>query len=119
MATVLIVDDEFGIANLFEDVLRDEGHDTFIATNGRQALNRLATERPDLIISDLMMPVMDGAELLRTLAADAAYKDIPVVIMSSLPEESVREKCAGYALFLRKPFNIFDVVAKVASLLPH
>jgi CheY-like chemotaxis protein len=117
IATVLIVDDEFGIANLFQDVLQDESHRTFTAANGRQALQRVEAERPDVIITDYMMPVADGAALLRALAARPEYKDIPVVMMSSVPEASVMERCSGYALFLRKPFNIFDVLDQISDLI--
>src|SRR5687768_16807980 len=58
VAVVLVVDDEVGIATLLEDVLQDEGHRVLTASNGRQALERIATEKPDLILSDFMMPVM-------------------------------------------------------------
>jgi CheY-like chemotaxis protein len=110
VAVVLVVDDELGIATLLEDVLQDEGHRVLMASNGRQALERMAAERPDLVFTDFMMPVMDGAAMLAAIAADPEFKDIPVIVMSSLPEAAVAERCNGYALFLHKPFNIFDVV---------
>ena len=117
MAVVLVVDDEFGIAMLIEDVLVDEGHRVLLATNGRQALNTVNDERPDLVLTDFMMPVMDGATLIESLAADPVLKTIPVAIMSSLPEAAVAERCSGYALFLRKPFKISEVIAIVTDLL--
>ena len=61
MAVVLVVDDEVGIANLLSDVLSDEGHRVLVAVNGHEALKRAEEERPDLVITDFMMPVMDGA----------------------------------------------------------
>jgi CheY-like chemotaxis protein len=118
VAVVLVVDDEYGIANLLEDVLRDEGHKVVTASNGRQALERVATERPDLIFADYMMPVMDGAALLSALAADSDLKNIPVILASSLPEATVSERCTGYTIFLRKPFRIFDVLDLVARMVP-
>jgi CheY-like chemotaxis protein len=117
MAVVLIVDDEFGIAKLLEDVFQDEGHRTISAANGKQALERIIAERPDLIITDLMMPVMDGPAFLRALSANPANETIPVVIMSSLPEATVQQRCPHYALFLRKPFKIFDAVRKITEIL--
>ena len=117
MAVVLVVDDEFGIANLLEDVLVDEGHTVLIASNGRQALERAAAQRPDLVVTDFMMPVMDGAGLIKAIAADADLAGLPVVVMSSLPEATVAERCPGYAQFMRKPFKIFDIIAVVAGLL--
>ena len=117
MAVVLVVDDEFGVANLLEDVLQDEGHRVLTASNGRQALERMAVERPDLIFTDYMMPEMDGAAMLSAIAADPDLASIPIVLMSSLPEVAVAERCNGYAAFLRKPFRIFDVVDLMAKLM--
>jgi CheY-like chemotaxis protein len=116
VAVVLVVDDEVGIATLLEDVLQDEGYRVLTASNGRQALERIATEKPDLILSDFMMPVMDGAALVSALATSPDLTSIPVVLMSSLPEAATAERCNGYAAFLRKPFSIFDVVEMVARL---
>ena len=68
MATVLIVEDEFAIADLLEMALTDEGYRVLTAANGRQGLERLAEgPPPDLVISDYMMPVLDGAGLLRAM----------------------------------------------------
>jgi CheY-like chemotaxis protein len=116
MAVVLVVDDEFGIVKLLEEVLTDEGHRVLIATNGRQALERATEEIPALVVTDFMMPIMDGAALVKAMAADARLADIPVVIMSSIPETTVAERAAGYAAFVRKPFNIFAMVDLVAEL---
>lgn len=117
MATVLVVDDEFGISTLLKDVFEDEGHRVVMATNGRQALDRVAEERPDLVLTDFMMPVMDGAALIQALAADPSLKGIPVLLMSSMPEATVSERCSGYASFVRKPFKVYDVIDVVALLL--
>jgi CheY-like chemotaxis protein len=116
VALVLVVDDEFGIVKLLEEVLTDEGHRVLIATNGQQALDRAAKEKPALVLTDFMMPVMDGATLVKAMATDSALKDVPVVVMSSIPESTVAERCSGYVAYVRKPFKIFDVVDLVASL---
>jgi CheY-like chemotaxis protein len=117
VATVLIVDDEFGIAELLDAVLSDEGHTVLTASNGRHGLQRLAEARPQLILLDFMMPVMDGPGMLRALAADAATAAIPVVMMSSMPESTVRARCDGYAAFLRKPFRVREARDAVAAAL--
>ncbi|MGY2049431.1 response regulator [Methylobacterium sp. JK268] len=117
MATVLIVDDEFGIAELLDSVLTDEGHTVLTASNGRHGLMRLREARPDLILLDYMMPVMDGPAMLLALAEDAVTAAIPVVMMSSMPESTVRERCRGYVAFLRKPFRIKEARAAVATAL--
>ncbi len=116
MALVLVVDDEFGITELFDAVLTDEGHRVLTAMNGRQGLEMLAAERPDLVFTDYMMPVMDGAAMLGAIAADPGLRGIPVVVMSSMPEAVVAERCSGYATFMRKPFKLpelLDVVGQV------
>ena len=117
MATVLVVDDEFGIAELFDAILTDEGHRVLTAMNGRHGLEVLAGDRPDLMFLDYMMPVMDGAAMLRAMAADPALPAVPVVMMSSMPEATVAERCSGYVTFLRKPFKIAEVVALAGRLL--
>ena len=116
MGTVLVVDDEFGVAELIDAILADEGHRVLTAANGRQGLDVLSRERPDLVFLDYMMPVLDGAGMLRGMAADPSLGGIPVVVMSSMPEATVAERCAGYASFLRKPFRIFEVMALVERL---
>lgn len=116
MATVLIVEDEIGIGALLKDVLLDEGHSVLLASNGRQALELAAKDRPALILTDYMMPVMDGAVFMRALADEPSLADIPVLIMSSMPEEVVAKRCPGYAQFIRKPFSIFEVIDVVQRL---
>lgn len=117
MATVLVVEDEFGITQLIEAVLTDEGYRVLVAMNGRQGLEVLAKEHPDLVFVDYMMPVMDGAGMMRGMADDPSLDGIPVVMMSSIPEAMVATRCSGYASFLRKPFRIADVVALTKQLL--
>jgi CheY-like chemotaxis protein len=117
MAFVLVVDDEVGIANLLSDVLSDEGHRVLVAANGHEALKRAEQGRPDLVITDFMMPVMDGAQLIKAMAEHPDLKGVPVFLISSVPEAAIREKCSGYALFIRKPFRIYDVIDQVTRAL--
>jgi CheY-like chemotaxis protein len=117
MGTVLVVDDEYGIADLIEALLADEGHRVLTAANGRLGLEVLARERPDLVFLDYMMPVMDGGALLRGMAQNPILASIPVVMMSSMPEATVAERCSGYAVFLRKPFRIAEVVSLAERLI--
>ncbi len=116
MARVLIIDDEFGIAELLQAVLVDQGHTVFTAANGAYGMQLIETETPDVVFLDYMMPVMDGAAVLREMAARGSLSAVPVVMMSSIPEESVAERCNGYVMFLRKPFSVFHVVDVVNRL---
>lgn len=118
MITVLVVEDEFAIADLLEVVLTDEGYSVVIAANGRQALERLSEAPiPDLVICDYMMPVLDGAGLISAMRETEAQRDIPCIIMSSMPEANVRERIGSYAAFVRKPFELAGMVRLVASVL--
>ena len=117
MATVLIVDDEYGIAELLEAVLVDEGHRVLTASNGKHGLAVLETETPDMIFLDYMMPVMDGAQMLYRLSVTEAFRSTPVVLMSSIPEAAVAERARGYVMFLRKPFSVFHVIDVVKDVL--
>ncbi len=114
MARVLIVDDEFGLANLLGEILTDEGHLIRTASNGQQALEQATAERPDLIVTDMMMPVLDGAGLIKALGAKPELANVPVIVMSSLMETTVAARCAGYVAFVRKPFKIDELLTLVS-----
>jgi CheY-like chemotaxis protein len=114
--TLLVVDDEVGITEALNDLLSEEGFHVLVAGHGKEALERMASKRPDLILVDYMMPVMDGRELLLALQADAATRDIPVMMMSAIPRASLPVDCMPRA-FLRKPFTIDRLLAEVGRLL--
>jgi CheY-like chemotaxis protein len=109
MKTVLVVDDEVAIAEVLEAILTDAGYRAILASNGKQALERINEDMPDLILTDFMMPVLGGAGLIAALNARPDHRRIPVIMMSSLPESAIKGRCDGYAAFLRKPFKINDV----------
>ncbi len=117
MATVLVVDDEFGIVDVLETILTDEGYRVVTACNGKQGLVRLSAEKPNVILLDFMMPILGGAEMLRAMAAEPVYQRIPVIMISSLGEDVIAEKCKGYAAFLHKPFRAAAVLSTVARVL--
>jgi CheY-like chemotaxis protein len=115
--TILVVDDEWAIAEVLEALLGDEGYRVIVANNGRQGLERLKEWPADLVMLDFMMPVMDGPATISALEKDPVTAKIPVILMSSLPEETVMERCAGYAAFLRKPFRITAVLDAIDKAL--
>ena len=117
MATVLVVDDEFGIVDVLEAILNDQGYRVLTACNGKQGLVRLAEQKPDVILLDFMMPILGGGEMLRAMAAEPACQRIPVIMMSSLSEDVIAERCKGYAAFLHKPFRAAAVLSTVARVL--
>ena len=117
MQTVLVVDDEFGIAEVLQSILEDEGYRVGTAINGKQALTRLGELTPDLIMLDYMMPIMDGTQTLAAIRKNATFANIPIIMMSSLEEAAVRETATEYNIFLRKPFRAMAVLKTVAQLL--
>ena len=119
MRSVLVVDDEFGTVEVLVAALEDAGYRVLTAANGRRALERLEENKPDLIISDFMMPLMDGAALVRTLRSNPAFQNIPVIMMSAAPEAALRQRLDGYEAFLRKPFRVPALLELVASILSH
>ena len=113
----LHVDDNESIRDTLQMALETEGYNVLSAANGEEGLQVLAREsRPFVILLDLMMPIMDGAALVEAMRADPQLADVPVVIMSSMPEATVAERSPSYVAFLRKPFNIFAVVDLIAKL---
>ena len=118
MTTILVVDDEPLIAMALEAALEDAGYSVATAANGRQGLDRLAeTPRPDLVLLDMMMPVMNGSAMLAAMAEDPSLRGIPVIVVSSLPEEAIRNRADGVAGVLRKPYRADDIMNAIARVL--
>jgi len=118
MATILVVDDEPLIAMALEAALEDAGHVVLTASNGRQALDRLAEPpRPDLILLDLMMPVMNGIAMLAAMGEAPDLLDLPVIVLSSLPEEMLAARARPVAGFLRKPYTADEILRLVDRVL--
>lgn len=112
MALVLVVDDEIQFAEALEKILSNHGLDVATASNGRQALDRIAQRTPDLILIDLMMPVMDGVELCHHLQGDPATQRIPVVVISVL-YQLPRSLEGRVKHFMHKPFSTGELLRTV------
>ena len=118
MPLILIIDDEFSVAEVVEAILTDAGHEVVTASNGQQGLERAKEKRPDLVLLDFMMPIMGGPSTIKALREEPGLRDVPIVVMSSLPESTVASSAEGeYAAFLSKPFKIRDVVDTVNHVL--
>lgn len=116
MKTILVVDDELSNAEVLGLILEEEGYRVFTAVNGRHGLERITELRPDLVVLDFMMPVMDGAEMGKRLRADPDTRHIRILMNSSLEEDTVREFFSGYDAFLRKPYNVDAALETIARL---
>jgi CheY-like chemotaxis protein len=114
--TILIVDDEHLICEVLDALFTEEGYITFVAQHGAEALAILAGTLPDLIITDLRMPVLDGFGLSRAVLSNPTTRTIPLVLMSAVADlqASIDFPIAG---FLLKPFDFDMVLTLVAKLL--
>ncbi len=119
MAKVLVVDDSEGGAALLSFRLRNAGHTVALAEDGRSALEAAAREHPDLIMLDVMMPVMDGYEVLSSLKTDPALTDIPVIVLSSRAgeEDVVRALEMGADDYITKPYRPQEMMARIKVVL--
>ncbi len=106
---VLIVDDQFGIRILLNEVLQKEGYDTYQAANGLQALEVLNENIPDLVLLDMKIPGMDGIEILKRMKA--VQPDIKVIIMTAYGELDMIQEAMdlGAITHFAKPFDIDDI----------
>jgi CheY-like chemotaxis protein len=116
--SVLIVDDEFGLADITADLLIEAGYDVALAINGKLGLTSLATRRADIVLTDLMMPVMDGPEMIRRMRADPRLASIPAILMTALPEAVPTGEAAMHDAVLVKPFSMTELLEVVHRLLP-
>ncbi|NMO21245.1 response regulator [Pyxidicoccus fallax] len=112
MSRILIVEDEDILATTLCEVLEDEGYEATVARNGEDALRMLGERPTDLVLLDLMMPLMDGTAFLRAKALDAHVQHVPVVVMTSASRAALQG--LGVAGFLAKPFKL-DALLDVIS----
>ena len=116
---LLVVDDNALNRDLLARHLQREGHRVSLAEDGRRALALIRAEPFDLVLLDLIMPEMNGYEVLQRLKGDAAYRDIPVIMISALDEIDSVVRCleAGAEDYLSKPFNPVVLRARIGASL--
>jgi CheY-like chemotaxis protein len=114
--TILVVDDEPAIAEMLQDLLEYEGYQVITAGDGREGLVCVATVRLQLVLSDVMMPGLDGRAFCRALQADPDTRSIPVVLMSAAAAPEALDGCR-YAAFVRKPFDLTALVDLISAVL--
>ncbi|MCL4820818.1 MAG: response regulator [Vicinamibacteria bacterium] len=115
---ILIVDDEEDILNFLELVLREKGYDVETASGGHEALTKAQIERPDLVLLDVMMPQMDGWEVLKLLRVDEATASIPVAMLSARTEakDRVQGLQEGAIDYICKPFSLQELLGKIEAI---
>ena len=119
MALILVVDDYPGLQRILSLTLQMHDYLVVTAGNGREALSLLRTEAIDLVITDVSIPEMDGLSLLGEIRADKALSDLPVIVLTAIGQEEVREAAAqkGASGFLTKPPSSQELVEVVSRFL--
>lgn len=115
---ILACDDEKHIVRLVQVNLERQGYEVVTANDGREALQKVEEERPDLVVLDVMMPYMDGFEVLQNLRRNAATRDIPVIMLTAKAQDQDVFKGwqSGVDCYLTKPFNPMELVAFVKRI---
>ena len=105
---------------ILRDLLGNAGYELLEAENGAEALTTVARQRPDLILMDIQLPVMDGYEATRRLKADPATKSIPIIVVTSyaLSGDETKAREAGCDAYVTKPFSPRQLLGKVREFLP-
>jgi CheY-like chemotaxis protein len=115
MARVLVIDDEAAIADVLRMLLEFRGHEVITADDGSRGYATAQRQAPDVIVLDLMMPVMDGFTTLEALRSDERTATIPVVILSALSSNDVKQRChdMGVRAILQKPYKPEDLLRAI------
>jgi len=119
MSRILVVEDDPDIAELLRHYLERASHDVEVLTHGQEAIPRLRTRLPDLVILDRMLPGVDGLEICRLIRVSPDLADLPVMMVTARAEES--DRIVGLEVgaddYITKPFSAKEVVARVHALL--
>ncbi len=119
--TVLIVEDDPRNLKLIQDVLQVSGYQTLAAVDGQQALELARKRKPDLILMDIQLPVIDGLEATKILKADPGTRRIPIIALTALAMHGDKEKIlqAGCDDYFSKPVDIHALLEKIKDFIPH
>jgi len=120
-AKILVVDDEPDIVDTIQCRLEWCNCEVLTAVNGKEGLEKAANDRPDLILLDTNMPVMNGHEMLKHLRGNSDLKDIPVIMVTVIcePKDIATASSYGIADYVTKPFDFAELMEKVAKALEH
>jgi len=119
MAKILLVEDNEMNRDMLSRRLERKGHQVVIATDGQQALDLASAEKPDLILMDMSLPVVDGWEATRRLKADGQTKQIPIIALTAhaMPEDERKSREAGCNDYDTKPVELPRLLGKIEALL--
>ncbi len=120
MSKILIVEDEKLLSDSLVSRLVKEDFEVITASDGKEGLSKTKSEKPDLILLDLIMPIMDGATMLKLLRQDEATKDTPVIALTNLADENKMEEVmqsGGTDYLIKSDYSLEDLVKKIKERL--
>lgn len=118
MASVLLIDDDADLRDLLTELLEMAGHDVTTACNGVEGLRALDVRFPQLVVSDLEMPVLDGAAMVyRMFVENVGRENIPIIMVSAAPSLAAVATAIGTPYFLTKPFSVTALLTMVDRVL--
>lgn len=119
MAKILIVDDEPFLREILSDILTLAGYEVVKACNGKEGLQKIFSEKPDIVLLDCSMPEMDGYEVLTQLRKDPKFMNLPIIMLTAISDES--EEIKGFSLgvddYITKPFKSSVLLARIRTIL--
>lgn len=119
MSKILIVDDEKDLIDTLSFRLEAAGYEVVSAKNGQEALSQVKAQRPDLILLDVMMPILDGCQVCRMLKFDEKFRNTPIIMLTARSQD--KDKLTGHEVgaddYVTKPFDSADLLAKIKKLL--
>jgi CheY-like chemotaxis protein len=116
MTRVMVVEDDVSIRDVLAELLTNEGYTTQTAANGLQALARMRTARPDAIVLDLMMPVMNGLQLVHAMRDESRLASIPLLVVTASLNAARDCERLNIQHWLMKPFEVDSVLSTIAEL---
>ena len=116
-ARILVADDDESLVKTLTWILKEHGYEVVVCPGGEGLLAKLEETKPALLLLDIMMPKVDGLQLLERVKQDERHKDLPVLMVSSMPPEeaTVRALGLGAADFISKPFRVRELLARVEA----
>jgi two-component system cell cycle response regulator DivK len=118
---VLIVEDQADNRAILRDLLSNAGYDLIEATDGEEGVALAESKRPDLIVMDVQLPIIDGYEATRRIKSNAALRSIPIIAVTSyaLSGDEMKARAAGCDAYVAKPFSPRQLLAKIREHLPE
>jgi DNA-binding response OmpR family regulator len=118
---ILVVDDEPNIVQTLQDRLEMNEYQVVTAGNGREGLEKIEQERPDVILLDVIMPIMDGHEMLEMLRKQPGGRDVSVIMLTarSQTQDIARANACGIDDYIVKPFDLSELLEKIESVVEH